>query len=170
MTELTATSAVRSAPLRDPIPDIASEVEARIADLQARLDEKTAEVELLHEVTARVAAAPDTGAMLQFIAEIAVRITETESSSIYVFDESKKELILKAVHEAPHGLVGRLSLKIGEGITGWVARELHPVILEREAFRDPRFKKLPDLRDQQCHSFVSVPMGAQNEISGVLNV
>jgi two-component system, sensor histidine kinase PdtaS len=138
--------------------------------LRAELEEMSAEVELLHEVTARVAAAPDTEAMLQFIAEIAVRVTQTDSSSIYVFDRTKNNLVLKAVHDAPHGLIGRLSLKIGEGITGWVARELLPVAIERDAYRDRRFKTLPDLRDQQCHSFLSVPMVAQNEVIGVLNV
>lgn len=144
--------------------------EARVRELEQQLAEMSAEVELLHEVTAGVAAASSTEAMLQFIAEIAVRVSQTDSSSIYVFDPSKQNLILKAVHDSPHGLVGRLSLKIGEGITGWVARELLPVVLEREAFNDRRFKKLPDLRDQQCQSFLSVPMVAQNEIIGVLNV
>jgi two-component system, sensor histidine kinase PdtaS len=146
------------------------ETEARVTELRGQLEEKSTEVELLHEVTAHVAAAPHTEAMLEFIAEIAVRVTGTESSSIYVFDAGKQDLTLRAVHEAPHGLVGRLSLKVGEGITGWVAREQHPVAIEREAFDDPRFKSLPDLRDQQCHSFLSVPMIAQNEIIGVLNV
>jgi two-component sensor histidine kinase len=147
-----------------------AQAEARAAELRGQLDEKSEEVELLHEVTAKVAAAPDTEAMLQFIAEIAVSVTGTDSSSIYLFDPTRKYLVLKAVHDAPHGLVGRLSLKIGEGITGWVARELLPVALERNAYRDPRFKSLPDLRDQQCHSFLSVPMSAQNEFIGVLNV
>jgi len=150
--------------------------ESYIAELRAQLEEKTAEVELLHEVTAGVAAAADTEAMLRFIAEFAVRVSGTESSSIYVFDQGKEQhLRLKAVYDAPHGAgsrprVGRLTLKVGEGITGWVARELEPVALEREAFNDPRFKALPDLRDQRCHSFLSVPMIAQNEVIGVLNV
>jgi two-component system, sensor histidine kinase PdtaS len=147
-----------------------AEAESEIRRLREALQEKSAEVDLLHEVTAGVAAASDMGAMLQFIAELAVRVTQTESCSIYLFDETKKNLILKALHDAPHGVIGRVALKIGEGITGWVARELLPVALERDAYRDPRFKKLPDLRDQQCHSFLSVPMTAQNEIIGVLNV
>jgi two-component system, sensor histidine kinase PdtaS len=151
-------------------PRTLTEAEARIAELTTQLEEKSAEVALLHEVISKVAAAPSTEAMLQFIAEIAVRVTGTESSSIYVFDTTRQHLVLKAVHEAPHGLVGRLALDIGEGITGWVARELLPVALESEAYRDPRFKSLPDLRDQQFHSFLSVPMIAQNEFIGVLNV
>ncbi|MCC2669225.1 MAG: Signal transduction histidine kinase, partial [Armatimonadetes bacterium] len=146
------------------------QLQAENAALKQRLEEKSAEVDLLQEITAGIAGAGDTEAMLQFIADVAVRVTETDSSSIYVFDSTKQNLVLKAVHEAPHGLVGRLSLKIGEGITGWVARELHPVALERNAFSDPRFKRLPDLQDQQCQSFLSVPMVAQGEVIGVLNV
>ncbi|MFN3652931.1 MAG: GAF domain-containing protein [Armatimonadota bacterium] len=153
----------------DPAAELA-DAEARIAELQAQLDEKTEEVDLLHEVSAHVAAAPNAEAMLDYIARVAVRVTETESSSIYVFDPTKQNLVLRAVHDAPDGVVGRVSLKVGEGITGWVARELLPVALERDAFKDPRFKKLPDLRDQQCQSFLSVPMLAQNAFIGVLNV
>lgn len=151
-------------------PATLAEAQRRIAELRAELDEKTAEVELLHELTAGLAAAPDTEAMLRFVAEMAVRVSLTDSSSIYVFNQARNTLVLKAVHEAPHGLIGRLSLKIGEGITGWVAQELLPVALERFAYKDRRFKELPDLRDQKCESFLSLPMVAQNEFIGVLNV
>jgi two-component sensor histidine kinase len=160
-----------SPPAADPPPpDELERIRTENAALRAQLEEKSAEVELLHEVTAGIAGAPDTDAMLRFIAEVAVRVTGTDSASVYVFDKDKQNLVLKATHEAPHNLVGRLSLRVGEGITGWVARELLPVALEREAYKDPRFKKLPDLRDQQCESFLSVPMVAQNEVIGVLNV
>lgn len=144
--------------------------ERRIAELQAQLDEKSAEVELLHELTSGIAGAPDTAAMLRFVAEMAVRVSGTDSSSIYVFDRAHDNLVLRAVHDAPHGLEGRLSLRVGEGITGWVAQELLSVALERDAYKDRRFKELPDLRDQKCQSFLSLPMVAQNEFIGVLNV
>src|SRR5207302_9327871 len=71
---------------------------------------------------------------------------------------------------APRVLMHLLSLKHGKGFTGLVPCELLHVALEREAHRHPRFKSLPDLRDQQCQSFHSVPMIAQNEFIGVLNV
>ncbi len=159
-----------AAPTETGTADELRALEQRIGELRAQLDEKSAEVELLHEVTAGIAGAANTEVMLQFIAEVAVRVSGAESSSIYLFDPTGENLVLKAVYDAPHGLVGRLSLRIGEGITGWVARELHPVAIESAAYQDPRFKALPDLRDQQCESFLSVPMKAQNEIIGVLNV
>jgi two-component sensor histidine kinase/putative methionine-R-sulfoxide reductase with GAF domain len=153
-----------------PAEGVLADAERRIAELRAQLEEKSAEVEILHGLTAGVAAAPDTEAMLQFVARTAVEVSGTESSSIYVLEQARNNLVLKAVHDAPHGLVGKLSLRVGEGITGWVARELLPVALERDAYKDPRFKELPDLRDENCQSFLSVPMVAQSEFVGVLNV
>lgn len=157
-------------PSQPDLVEALAAAERQLVELRAELDEKTAEVELLHELTSGLAAAPDTEAMLRFVAELAVRVSGTDSCSVYVYNQDRNTLVLKAVHEAPHGLIGRLSLKVGEGITGWVASELLPVALEREAYKDRRFKELPDLRDQHCESFLSVPMVAQNELIGVLNV
>jgi two-component sensor histidine kinase len=151
-------------------------LEERVHELSIRLEEKTAEVELLHEVATGVASAPTTEAMLDYIAETAIRVTGTDSASIYVLDDAKGVLTLRAVKDAPatraagSRVLGRLKLKVGEGITGWVARELQPVVLEQEAYRDPRFKDLPDLRDQRSQSFLSVPMVVKNQVIGVLNV
>src|SRR5919197_4252790 len=94
---------------------------------------RQAEIQLVHEIATAVASASNLEEMLDLVAETAVRVTETDSSSIYVLDEDTGELILRAVKDAPTGLVGKLKLKLGEGITGWVARELTPVALDKEA-------------------------------------
>lgn len=168
------TPAVQTAPAASGSrPPASAELESlneRIAALQAELVEKSAEVDVLHEVTAGVAAAPDTASMLQFIARMAMRVSETDAATIYVFDKAKRRLVLKAMCDTSGNEIGPHAFQIGEGITGWVARENLPVVIEREAWRDSRFKKLPDLRDQLHHSFVSVPMITQKQMIGVLNV
>jgi two-component system, sensor histidine kinase PdtaS len=142
----------------------------QVAQLRVEVDERNAEIQLLHEIATALTAAASLDEMLEFIARTAVRVTETESASIYVLDETKGELTLRATHEAPTGLIGRLRLKLGEGITGWVARERQPVVLDKEAYNDPRFKYLPELKDESYQSFLSVPMLVKNEVIGVLNV
>src|SRR5262249_47646514 len=141
-----------------------------VGHLRGELGEKSAEGQLLPEIATAVAAAAGLAELLEFIADTAVRVTETDSSSIYVLDEEKGELVLRAVKDAPTGLVGKLKLKLGEGITGWVARELTPVAIDKEAYNDPRFKYLPELKDEGFQSFLSVPMLAKNEVIGVINV
>src|SRR5947208_4389764 len=148
----------------------------QVTHLRGELEERNAEVQLLHEIATALTAAASLEEMLEFIAGTAVRVTETDSASIYVLDETKGELILRATStqyvgaRAPAGLVGRLRLKLGEGITGWVARERQPVILDKEAYNDPRFKYLPELKDEGYQSFLSIPMLVKNEVIGVLNV
>jgi len=142
----------------------------QVTQLRGELEERNAEIQLLHEIATALTAAASLEEMLEFIAATAVRVTETDSASIYVLDETKGELILRATHEAPTGLVGRLRLKLGEGITGWVARERQPVVLDKEAYNDPRFKYLPELKDEGFQSFLSIPMLVKNEVIGVLNV
>jgi two-component system, sensor histidine kinase PdtaS len=142
----------------------------QIAHLRAEVDERNAEIQLLHEIATALTAAASLEEMLEFIARTAVRVTETDSASIYVLDETKGELTLRATHEAPTGLIGRLRIKLGEGITGWVARERQPVVLDKEAYNDPRFKYLPELKDESYQSFLSVPLLVKNKVIGVLNV
>ena len=77
--------------------------EERAAALAVELDEMRAEVQLLHEVASGVAAAPTTEAMLDYIAETAIRVTGTDSASIYILDETKGELVLRAVKAASAG-------------------------------------------------------------------
>lgn len=141
-----------------------------VARLKDQVEEQRQENEVLHEVSACVAAASSPHEMLASIAELAVRMTETDSSSIYIYDTARGELVLRAVHDASGVLPGRHKLKVGEGITGWVARELQPVALEQDAYKDSRFKSLPDLKDQRSESFLSVPMLVKGHVIGVLNV
>ena len=71
----------------------------------------------------------------------------------------------------PHpSLIGRIRLELGEGITGWVARERTPVAIARDASEDPRFKFFQSLPEDRYHAFVSVPVIAKNEVIGVINV
>src|ERR1051326_3548859 len=156
-----------------PVERLHSEVRAaqeQVAQLRSELEERNAEVQLLHEIATALTAASTLEEMLEFIARTAIRVSETDSASIYVLDETKGELTLRATHEAPSGLIGRLRIKLGEGITGWVARERKPVALDREAYNDPRFKYLPELKDENYQSFLSIPMLVKNEVIGVLNV
>src|SRR6266849_910255 len=109
-------SSLRPHPLgRDPVVErLRVELRAaheQVTQLRGELEERNAEVQLLHEIATALTAAAGREEMLVFIAATAVRVTETDSASIYVLDETTGELILRATHEAPTGLVGRLRLK-----------------------------------------------------------
>ncbi len=71
----------------------------------------------------------------------------------------------------PHPkLIGRIKIGLGEGITGWVAREQQRVVIPSNASDDPRFKLFHNLPEDRHQAFVSVPIVAKKELVGVINV
>ncbi|HSL05352.1 MAG TPA: GAF domain-containing protein, partial [Nitrospiraceae bacterium] len=71
----------------------------------------------------------------------------------------------------PHPkLIGRITIGLGEGITGWVAQERTRVVIPSNANDDPRFKFFHNLPEDRHQAFVSVPIMAKKEVVGVINV
>ncbi|MCX6381446.1 MAG: GAF domain-containing protein, partial [Armatimonadetes bacterium] len=108
--------------------------------------------------------------MLNVTADVAVKLTGTDSCQIYLFDEDNEELILSATDSEARDITGTIHLKLGEGITGWVARERKPVAFAKEAYKDHRFKYFPDLKEGEFESMLSVPLMNQGVLLGVINV
>ena len=89
---------------------------------------------------------------------------------VYLIDQITHEIVLRA-SQAPHvDDIGMLHVKAGEGITGWVAEHKSVVALGENAFRDPRFKKFPQLFEDTYEALLSVPLVGGGETIGVINV
>jgi len=101
---------------------------------------------------------------------MAVSLTRADSCLIYLFDEVKEELILRASKNPHPGILGRINLKMGEGITGWVAREKKVVAIPEQANKDSRFKFFHNLPEDKFEAFLSVPIIARGELIGVINL
>jgi uroporphyrinogen-III synthase len=71
----------------------------------------------------------------------------------------------------PHAAdLGELSLKIGEGVTGWVAEHRELVAIPSSAPNDPRFKGFGHIIEDTYDAFLSVPLMSQGTVAGVVNV
>ena len=65
--------------------------------------------------------------------------------------------------------VGKIRIKVGEGITGTVAREMQHIALSR-ASQDPRYKSFPELQEEKYNSMLSFPITDKKNIYGVINL
>ncbi len=89
--------------------------------------------------------------------------------SVYLFDPLLRELVLSAtVGLKPEG-IGRVRMKLTEGLTGLVAESLTPVSAP-DAFSHPRFKYFPEVGEDIYRSFLGVPLVDSGELQGVLVV
>ncbi|MFW5717819.1 MAG: phosphoenolpyruvate--protein phosphotransferase [Spirochaetota bacterium] len=95
-----------------------------------------------------------------FLQDVVERIAahlESDVCSIYLLDESSGTLVLRASRGLEAESVGRVSLKLGEGITGTAVKELRP-IREARASRNPAYKYFPDTGEERYESFLAVPI------------
>lgn len=142
----------------------------RVAELERRLAEKNIEADALREIGQAIGSMLNTDEMLKKVAEIVVKVTGTDLCLIYLLDESANELVLRGASGDTSDVVGKVRLKIGEGVTGWVARERTTAVINREAWRDTRFKPVPGLEQDHYQSMLSVPLRGRNDLTGVINV
>ncbi len=138
--------------------------------LNARLEEKEQELRILHEVARDISGNLDIHELLARIVDMVMNTIVADSCLVYLYDKQNEELILTASSNAEHEILGKVRLKIGEGVTGWAAREKIPVALEKEAFKDPRFKTFVALEENKYEAFLSIPILTKNEIVGVMNI
>lgn len=125
-------------------------------------------VDLLHEIGSRVAGTDLLHAVLERIVTLISREVECDSCFIYVLEDN--ELVLRASKNPHPEVVDRLKLRVGQGITGWVAEHLEPVALARGAFQDPRFNFFSELPEDRYEAFLSVPILCRGRVVGVINL
>lgn len=91
--------------------------------------------------------------------------------SIYLYDQTAGDLVLRASTGLARGAIGVARLKIGEGITGAAASAGRPLAV-RDAWHDPRFKYIPGSGEEPYRSLLCVPvlLFTVPKLVGVLNV
>lgn len=104
------------------------------------------------------------------IVNIAEEVSNADSVLIYVVDGSAQELVLRASKNPHPDLLQKVTMKLGEGITGWVASQKLPVALAKGAGKDARFKYFRSLPEDRFEAFLSVPIISTRGVVGVINV
>jgi signal transduction protein with GAF and PtsI domain len=125
-------------------------------------------VDVLHHTLSRIAAADGFHQALDRVLDFAVEVVKCDSCFIYVLEEN--DLVLRASKNPHQELLDRLKLRLGQGITGWVAEHREPVAVSREAYKDPRFKYFNELPEDKYEAFLSVPLLSRGRLVGVLNL
>ncbi len=77
--------------------------------------------------------------------------------SIYLYYDESQELVLTATKGLNPDSIGRVRMKLGEGLTGLSLKEMRP-ICERQASRNPNFKAFPGIGEEQYESFLVAPI------------
>lgn len=89
--------------------------------------------------------------------------------SLYLVTSDGRRLLLTATNGLNENMVGKVTMNVGEGITGSVAAGRQPAVVA-EVSKDPRWKWVSGLDEDRFHSMASVPIEAGPRLVGVINV
>ena len=125
-------------------------------------------VDVLHEISVRLGTADGLHEVLTRVVEFASALVKCDSCLVYVLEDD--ELVLRASKNPHSEVVDRLKLRVGQGITGWVAEHHEPVAIAERAAHDPRFQFFHELPEDSYEAFLSVPLMCRGHVVGVINL
>src|SRR5450755_1456145 len=134
------------------------------------VSEGASQVALLHHISSIVSSDLSLEKMLQALVSLTLETTRCDACLVYLVDHTTNEVVLQA-SQLPHASeIGNIRLKMGEGITGWVAQHKSVVALSHKASADARFKNFQTLPEDTFDAFLSVPLISGGDLIGVINV
>jgi signal transduction protein with GAF and PtsI domain len=131
-----------------------------IASLRAAHDR----LKLLYQVGNVLHSTLDPQKALELIIQEAVRVMRATSGSLHLINPTNSLLEIHASAGLPAG-AREVKLRIGQGVTGWVARTGKPARVG-DVREDHRYVML----HQEVLSELAVPLEVMGEVRGVLNV
>lgn len=134
------------------------------------MEPPTSQVALLHKISSIVSSQLSLDEMLGEIVGLTVQVTDCDACLVYLIEQDTNEIVLRA-SQVPHSVdLGNIRMKMGEGVTGWVAEHRSVVALPSNAAQDRRFKRFQALVEDTYEAFLSVPLVSGGDIIGVINV
>jgi uroporphyrinogen-III synthase len=127
-----------------------------------------AEMDFLHEISSRMAAADSLHLVLDRIVDFITNVIPCDSCFIYVLEG--EQLMLRASKNPHADLIDHIGVQIGQGVTGWVAKHRQPVAIASSASNDPRFKAFKNIPEDHFEAMLCTPILCAGRVVGVINL
>ena len=131
--------------------------------------EQDAHLWTLEEISRLVSHSGNPTETLTNIVELIQRRFSTDVCSVYLLEADRSTLVLAATVGLRQEGVGKVRMRLNEGLAGLVAEQLKPQVVA-DATTHPRFKYLGEAGEDAYHSFLGVPIIDRGLLQGVLVV
>src|SRR5882724_5225320 len=126
------------------------------------------EISFLREIAKNLSLALPLHDLLKQVIAFSTTVVKCDSCFVYVLEGD--DLVLRASKNPHPEIVDGLRLRVGQGITGWVAEHREPVAIPEKAAQDPRFQFFHELPEDSYEAFLSVPLMCRGRVVGVINL
>ncbi len=127
------------------------------------------ELEFLQRLALTAAQTLDVPSLVRLVIAETTGAMGVDVCSVYLLDPEGASLVLTATNGLSQAGVGRVRLRVGEGVTGTAAAERAPIVVD-DVRTEGRFRWLPGVDQARFVSMCSVPIISADRLIGVLNV
>jgi len=106
--------------------------------------------------------------ILRLIVVVTAEVMKSKICSLWLVDERDKALKIRATQSMSEEYLKERSLRLGEGVVGYVAQENRPMMIYT-VLKEPRYKEKDLARREGLVSLLSVPMCVKDKVIGVIN-
>lgn len=132
------------------------------------LNKRLLELSLLYEFEKKISSEKNHQKLGFWVLDKLLEYLDAKSGTIYLIDEKEENLYALAARGIPEESIKTLSLKIGDGVAGWVAQEKKKLLIQNLDY-DPRYKK--DMGFVfESKSLITVPLATEQDIIGVISI
>lgn len=124
-------------------------------------------VTTLEDISALILQSHDLNETLRNIVSLVARRMGTDVCSIYLLESDNETLRLRATKGLSQRAVGKVTLRIGEGLTGMAAQKRHAIAIE-EPQEHPSYRYFKETGEERFHSFLGIPLFDRNHPLGVI--
>ena len=126
------------------------------------------QIDFLHEISSRIAAADSLHLVLDRIVSFISSMIPCDSCFIYVLEGDN--LVMRASKNPHADLIDQMGIQIGQGVTGWVAQHRQPVAIASGASNDSRFKAFKNLPEDYFEAMLCTPIMCVGRVVGVITL
>uniref|UniRef100_UPI003D1CF8DC phosphoenolpyruvate-utilizing N-terminal domain-containing protein n=1 Tax=Geoalkalibacter halelectricus TaxID=2847045 RepID=UPI003D1CF8DC len=121
----------------------------------------------LEDISTLILQSHDLNETLTNIVTLVAKRMGTEVCSIYLLEDEGQTLCLRATRGLSRQAIGRVRLRIGEGLTGLAAEERRVVSIQ-EPQSHPRYRYFKETKEERYHSFLGIPLFDRKTPIGVI--
>ncbi|PLX83557.1 MAG: phosphoenolpyruvate--protein phosphotransferase [Desulfuromonas sp.] len=124
-------------------------------------------VTTLEDISTLILQSHDLDETLRNIVTLVARRMRTDVCSIYLLESDQQILRLRASKGLSKRAIGKVSMRIGEGLTGIAAQKRHAIAIE-EPQEHPSYRYFKETGEERYHSFLGIPLFDRSSPLGVI--
>jgi signal transduction protein with GAF and PtsI domain len=126
------------------------------------------QIEALSEISQAISSDRYLDDILKLIVTVTANVMDSKICSLWILDEKDKVLKIRATQTMSEEYLKERSLKLGEGVVGYVAQQNRPLAIT-DVLKEPRYKEKELAKKEGLVSMLSVPLAVKDKVIGVIN-